>query len=75
MTHDQTAEQVIDVLSRAGARGSAGRRGLGGGILQVSSHNGTHVDAPYHYHSTMNRGRTRDHHRRGAAGLVLRTRA
>ena len=25
--------------------------------LEVSTHNGTHVDAPWHYHSTMDRGK------------------
>ena len=24
--------------------------------VMISTHNGTHLDAPYHYHSTMNRG-------------------
>ena len=24
--------------------------------LQIATHNGTHLDAPYHYHSTMNNG-------------------
>jgi kynurenine formamidase len=24
--------------------------------LQISTHNGTHLDAPYHFHSTMNNG-------------------
>jgi hypothetical protein len=23
--------------------------------VTISTHNGTHLDAPYHYHSTMNR--------------------
>jgi kynurenine formamidase len=25
-------------------------------FLKVTTHNGTHIDAPWHYHSTMNRG-------------------
>ena len=44
------------VLSRLSARGFAGRRGLGCGCLQIATHNGTHLDAPYHHHSTMNNG-------------------
>ena len=24
--------------------------------VTISTHNGTHLDAPYHYHPTMNRG-------------------
>jgi len=24
--------------------------------LKIATHNGTHLDAPYHYHSTMNNG-------------------
>ncbi len=24
--------------------------------MRISTHNGTHLDAPWHFHSTMNRG-------------------
>src|SRR4051812_21377404 len=27
--------------------------------VQLSTHNGTHMDAPYHFHSTTDHGRTR----------------
>ena len=47
----------VPLLSRADARRPAGRRGLGDRAAAASStHNGTHLDAPYHFHSTMNRG-------------------
>jgi kynurenine formamidase len=43
--------------------------------VQLSTHNGTHLDAPYHFHSTHGQGAGREearhHHRRGAAGVVL----
>src|ERR1051325_5406494 len=32
-------------------------RGLNvNGSIRLMTHNGTHLDAPYHFHSTMNRG-------------------
>ena len=46
--------------------------------VQLTTHNGTHLDAPYHFHSTMDEARRAeavDHHRRGAARLVLPARA
>ena len=38
--------------------------------VQLSTHNGTHLDAPWHFHPTMNRGDALLDHRRGAAGMV-----
>jgi hypothetical protein len=47
--------------------------GQGWAVEQVSlsTHNGTHLDAPWHFHPTMNRGERVLDHRRGAAGMVL----
>ena len=39
--------------------------------VQLSTHNGTHVDAPWHYSSTMADGTREPHHRPDAARLVL----
>ena len=56
MNNDQTAEQVASFfpgLTEADLPG-----GEGGAIefLKLATHNGTHLDAPYHHHSTMNHG-------------------
>ena len=45
----------------------------------ISTHNGTHLDAPYHFFSSMNhavtKGGEQQHpHRRGAARMVFSTR-
>ena len=39
--------------------------------IDISTHNGTHLDAPWHFASTMDGGKRAHHHRRGAAGVVL----
>ena len=39
--------------------------------VQLSTHNGTHLDAPWHYHPTMNERRARLDDRRSAARMVL----
>jgi kynurenine formamidase len=38
--------------------------------VQLSTHNGTHLDAPWHYHPTMNEGERLDN-RRDPARMVL----
>ena len=55
--HQSTAEQMTELLSRPDRRATcrAARAGRWR-QLNVSTHNGTHLDAPYHYHSTMNNG-------------------
>ncbi len=42
--------------------------------VTLSTHNGTHLDAPWHFHPTQDGGKPCAHHRRGAAGLVLPSR-
>ncbi len=54
--HDQTAEQVMMFFPGLQKDDLPGGEGWAVEMLTVSSHNGTHVDAPYHYHSTMNHG-------------------
>ena len=39
--------------------------------VRISTHNGTHMDAPWHYHPTIGRRRARDHGRRDPARVVL----
>ena len=39
--------------------------------VEMSTHNGTHLDAPWHYHSTMDGGKRLGDDRRNSAGLVL----
>ena len=38
--------------------------------VRLSTHNGTHVDAPWHFHPTMNSRRAFGDHRRSAARMV-----
>ena len=56
-THAETAPEVC--LFFPGLKPSDLPDGEGWAIemLEVSTHNGTHVDAPWHYHSTMDRGK------------------
>jgi kynurenine formamidase len=55
--HKETAPEVC--LFFPGLKPSDLPDGEGWAIemLEVSTHNGTHVDAPWHYHSTMDRGK------------------
>ncbi|MEM9580440.1 MAG: cyclase family protein [Pseudomonadota bacterium] len=56
MTHDQTAEQVMSFFP--GLKKEDLPQGEGWAVekMTVFTHNGTHLDAPYHHHSTMNGG-------------------
>ena len=56
MAHDQTAEQICSYFPGLTPDGLPGREGWAVERLTVSTHNGTHLDAPYHHHSTMNGG-------------------
>lgn len=56
MSHEQTAEQILMFFPGLKKEDLPGGEGWGIEQLRVTTHNGTHVDAPYHYHSTMNGG-------------------
>ena len=72
LDHKQTAADAAEVLS-----GPARRDDLPDGEgwalerIRLSTHNGTHLDAPWHYRLDDGRRQARHHHRRGAARLVL----
>ena len=54
--HDQTVPQILGFFP--GLTGDQLPEGKGWAVerIQLSTHNGTHLDAPWHYHPTMNRG-------------------
>ena len=54
--HEETAAQLTAFFPGLEAEDLPGGEGWAVETLHVSTHNGTHVDAPYHYHSTMDRG-------------------
>jgi len=56
MDHRQTAEQVMMFFPGLTRDDLPGGEGWAVETLKISTHNGTHVDAPWHYHSTMNHG-------------------
>lgn len=55
LSHDQTAEQIAAFFPGLTKEQLPDGDGWAVEMLQVSTHNGTHLDAPYHHHSTMNR--------------------
>ncbi|QEW21568.1 Kynurenine formamidase [Marinibacterium anthonyi] len=56
LSHDQTADQITSFFPGLTADDLPGGEGWAVERLEISTHNGTHVDAPYHYHSTMDGG-------------------
>ncbi len=54
--HQQSAEQVMQFFPGLTKDQLPGGEGWAVEMLQIATHNGTHLDAPYHYHSTMNNG-------------------
>jgi len=56
MAHDQTAAQILDFFPGVARDQLPGGEGWAVETVQLSTHNGTHLDAPYHHHSTMDGG-------------------
>ena len=56
MTHEDTAEQVMTFFPGLTKEELPGGEGWAIEKLSIYTHNGTHLDAPYHHHSTMNGG-------------------
>ncbi len=54
--HDQTASQIASFFPGLTTDQLPEGKGWAVERVQLSTHNGTHLDAPYHYHPTMNRG-------------------
>ena len=55
--HQQTAEQLMVFFPGLTRDDLPGGEGWGIEWLKLTTHSGTHVDAPYHYHSTMDGGK------------------
>lgn len=56
--HRQTAEEVVSFFPGATIDDLPNREGWAIERVRITTHNGTHLDAPYHYASTMDSGTT-----------------
>lgn len=56
LDHKMTAGQIASFFPGLKESDLPGGDGWAVEMLRVSSHNGTHLDAPWHHHSTMNNG-------------------
>ena len=54
--HDTSAEQILGFFPGLEKEQLPGGEGWAVEEVHLSTHNGTHLDAPYHYHSTMDGG-------------------
>jgi len=57
LNHQATAASMAAFFPGATVDDLPGGEGWAIERLDVSTHNGTHLDAPYHFHSTMDRGK------------------
>jgi kynurenine formamidase len=56
MKHEETAGQIAQFFPGLEKEELPDGAGWAVESVQLSTHNGTHLDAPYHFHPTMNRG-------------------
>ncbi len=56
MDHHQTFEQLAAFFPGLEKSHLPDGEAWAGEFVQLNTHNGTHLDAPYHFHSTMDRG-------------------
>ena len=57
MTHENTWEQIAAFFPGLERKDLPGGEGWAVEMIELSTHNGTHMDAPWHYHSTTNEGK------------------
>ena len=57
MAHDETAEQILEFFPGVKPDQLPGGEGWAVETVELTTHNGTHLDAPYHHHSTMDGGK------------------
>ena len=55
--HAMSADQICSFFPGLDKKDLPGEEGWAVESLKISTHNGTHLDAPYHYHSTMDGGK------------------
>ena len=55
--HAISADQICSFFPGLDKKDLPGEEGWAVENLKISTHNGTHLDAPYHYHSTMDGGK------------------
>ena len=55
-SHQQTAHEVTILLPGATVEDLPEGQFAAVEYIQLNTHNGTHLDAPWHFHSTMNKG-------------------
>jgi len=56
LSHEMTAGQILGFFPGIGRDQLPGGEGWAVEQVQLSTHNGTHLDAPWHFHSTMDGG-------------------
>ncbi len=54
--HKTSAAQMASFFPGLTSNQLPGGEGWAIERLEIATHNGTHLDAPYHFHSTMNKG-------------------